>query len=614
MLRLLVVASLAATTCAAPLITKVEPPNWWADHSINPIRVLIRGSGLTGASVEAPAGFTANRVWVNARGTYLLCDLQIPSGIKPGSYPLQIRTHAGSVAAPFSIERALSKANRCQGFSSDDVIYLIMVDRFANGDTANDDPAQSHGLLNRTDSHLYHGGDFQGIIDHLPYLQSLGITAIWITPIYDNTNQPNALQKSEGHAIADYHGYGTVDYYAVEEHFGTMQTLRELVDKAHAHGIKVIQDQVANHVGPYHPWVKDPPKPTWFHGTASEHINETWQIWSIPDPHASEDMKRRVLDGWFANVLPDMNQEDADVARYEIQNAAWWVGMAGFDGIRQDTLPYVPRTFWQSWSAALKGEFPNIRAVGEVFDSNPAIPSFFQGGVKQFDGIDSGIDAVFDFPSMFAMRNVFAGGKAMDALAKVMAEDRLYANANALVPFLGNHDVNRFLSEPGANAAQLKLAFTYLLTMRGTPEIYYGDEIGMRGGEDPDNRRDFPGGWQGDAQNAFDSAGRTQDQKDIFDYVQKLIALRKSLAPLRHGEFVDLGVTDHTWVYERASGAESVIVALNNGGNPENISVSRKRDGDFAGRLGNVEKLSIHNGAGAIHLPPHSVEIFAMTR
>jgi glycosidase len=596
---------------AAPVVSKVEPPNWWAGHAVNPVRMLIHGSGFTGATVNAAPGFSAANVWVNSAGTYLLCDLTIPAGASPGFYPMQILTRDGSANAPFRIDVPLPPEGRFAGFSPDDVIYLIMVDRFANGDPSNDDPAVSHGLFGRANSHLYHGGDLQGIIDRLPYLKSLGVTAIWITPIYDNTNEPNALQKANGEPIADYHGYGTIDYYGVEEHFGSMKTLRRLVNAAHADGIKVIQDQVANHVGPYHPWVKDLPKLDWFHGTAAEHINETWQIWSLPDPHAAVDLKKRVLDGWFADVLPDMNQEDLDVARYEIQNALWWVGMTGFDGIRQDTLPYVPRTFWQNWSAALKRQYPNLRAVGEVFDQNPAIPSFFQSGVKQFDGIDSGIDSVFDFPSFYAMRDVFAHAKPMDTLAKILAEDRLYANPSVLVPFLGNHDVKRFMSEPGANATQLELAFTCLLTMRGTPEIYYGDEIGMRGGDDPDNRRDFPGGWRSDTQNAFEASGRTAEQAAIFDYVQKLIALRKKLTPLRRGEFADLGVTDNTWAFARTSGPDTVIVAFNNGAAPANVAIRYGRDGEFTGQLDATATLSIRNGQGTVHLPEHSAEIFA---
>jgi glycosidase len=220
-----------------------------------------------------------------------------------------------------------------------------MPDRFANGDPANDDPPVSRGMYDRAKSRYYHGGDFRGVIQHLPYLKDLGVTAIWLTPIYDNVNHLNQREKYEGQAITDYHGYGTVDFYGVEEHFGSLDDYRELVDRAHALGMKVIQDQVANHTGPYHPWVEDPPAPAWFHGTDAQHLSNSWRTWTLIDPHASPVAQASTLDGWFVGILPDLNQDDPEVARYLIQNTLWWIGRSGIDGIRQDTVPYVPRRF-----------------------------------------------------------------------------------------------------------------------------------------------------------------------------------------------------------------------------------------------------------------------------
>jgi glycosidase len=611
--RALLLLIATALQAAMPEVSKVAPPNWWPGHSLNPVRLLIHGNGLTAAKVSAPPGLTTSRVWINDAGTYLFVDLTIARGSKPGNYPLQIRTADGSTTAPFRLDTPLSRLGRFQGFSPDDIIYLIMPDRFANGDPTNDDPAISRGLFDRHNAHFYHGGDLQGVIDHLPYLKSLGVTAIWVTPVYDNTNKLNQLQAVNGNPIADYHGYGATDYYAVEEHFGTLELLRKLVDVAHGLGLKVIQDQVANHVGPSHPWVTDPPKPTWFHGTAAHHINETWQIWTVPDPHASQQMKRNVLDGWFADVLPDMNQEDPDVAQYEIQNTLWWMGVAGFDGIRQDTLPYVPRAFWHNWSAALKSEYPNVRSVGEVFDANPAVPSSFQSSPEAKSPLDTGVDSVFDFPSFFNIRDVFAKGADIDTASKTLAQDRLYSNPAALVTFLGNHDVARFMSEPGATLEKLKLAFTFLLTARGIPCIYYGDEIAMRGGNDPDNRRDFPGGWTEDKRNAFEARARTPEEGQVFDYVQKLAHLRSQLQPLRRGAFVELAVGSSTWAYAREAAGQTVIVAINNGSVPVNTTIPYERDGEFIGQLGVAHFLRINNRGGSVHLPPHSAEIFVQT-
>ena len=595
---------------ASPSVSKVEPPNWWPGHTLNPVRLLIRGTDLRGATVSAPGGLQAANVRANDKGSYLFVDVRIDRGLQPGSYPLRIHTAHGDTTAPFSLAAPLLPAGRFQGFSSDDVIYLIMPDRFANGDPSNDDPAISKGLFDRKNPHSYHGGDLQGVIDHLPYLKALGVTALWLTPVYDNTNEPNRQQAVGGRPISDYHGYGTVDYYGIEEHFGTFELLRRLVDQAHALGLKVIQDQVANHVGPGHPWAADPPAPDWFHGTAAHHINEAWQIWTLPDPHASAALKTSVTEGWFADVLPDMNQENNDVAQYEVQNALWWVGTAGFDGIRQDTLPYVGRRFWRDWSAALKRQYPSLRAVGEVFDGDPAIPSFFQGGAARNDGIDTGVDSVFDFPIFFNIRDVFAKGADLDTIPKTLAKDRLYAHPERLVTFLGNHDVARYMSEQGATVENLKLAWTFLFTLRGIPSLYYGDELGMTGDADPENRRDFPGGWKDDTRNAFDAGGRTADENAVFNHVQKLLAIRAATEALRRGTMTDLAVTSHAWVYARESGSAAAIIAINNGAEAADLEVPWKKNGTYKAQLGVTPDLIVSAGFGKVHLAGHSAEIY----
>lgn len=596
---------------AAPTVTKVEPPNWWTGHSLNPIRLLIRGTGLGGATVIPARGLKADRVATNANGTYLLVDITIPATAVPGEYPLQVNTPEGSVKAPFRVDAPLSPAGRFQGFSPDDVIYLIMPDRFANGDTSNDDPSISRGLYSRADAHAYHGGDLQGIIDHLPYLKALGVTALWLTPIYDNNNHVRANPFHPGALSTDYHGYGAVDYYGVEEHFGNIALLQQLADQAHRVAIKLIQDQVANHTGPSHPWVTDPPTPTWFHGTASHHLKETFNMWDLIDPHASRELVRPVLDGWFADTLPDLNQDDPEVARYEIQNALWWIGAVGFDGIRQDTLPYVPRPFWAQWSAALKRQYPKMCAVGEVMESNPVITSYFQGGKEQSDGIDTGIDSVFDYPAYYSIRDVFAYGKPLNQLIKTVANDRLYPNPATLVTIFGDHDVPRFMSDGKATVQTLKLAFTFLLTARGTPVIYYGDEIGMEGGNDPDNRRDFPGGWTGDTHNAFSREGRTPQESMIFDFVQKLTGLHRNLEPLRRGNMISLAEAKQSWVYARQSKSGTVIVALNNSADAADLKFQLAlKDNTFRSLLGATGDLVFSQGTGSIHLPPFSADIY----
>jgi glycosidase len=616
LLVLLLAGAGAPAGAAPPVVSKVEPPSWWPGHSRNPVRLMLRGKDLAGARLEAGGpGLSVSRATINATGTTLFADLRIEPGAAAGARTLTVVTGEGRASAPFELLPPLARAGGFQGFSPDDVIYLIMPDRFANGDPANDDPARSRGLLDRRRGRYYHGGDLKGIQARLPYLRDLGVTALWLNPVYDNNDRLNERETYDGQPITDYHGYGAVDFYGVDEHLGDLAALRALVAAAHALGIKVIQDQVANHSGPYHAWVADPPTPTWFNGTALRHLANTWQTWSLADPHASPETRRATLDGWFIDILPDLNQGDPETAAYIIQNSLWWVGIAGFDGIRQDTLPYVPRAFWREWMAALKKEHPDLRVVGELFDGDPALVSFYQGGRARFDGIDTGVDTLFDFPLFFALRRAFAEGRPVREVAQVLAHDHLYERPQELVTFLGLHDVARFMNEPGATAEGLQLAFTFLMTTRGTPLVYYGDEIGMPGGNDPDNRRDFPGGWPGDPRDAFSAAGRTPAEEAVFQHVRRLGRLRAELAPLRRGPLVHLLADEQAYAYARTGAGGPVVVVLNNGTAPAEVGFEVAAAGLADGarlqdRLGTLPPLAVRDGRVRVTLPPRSAAIY----
>ena len=606
----------AAAAAPPPEIVKVEPPSWWPGHSIDPVRLLVRGRNLLGAEVTSAAtGLKTGPVKVNEAGTYLFVDVAIDPRAAPGPRAIGIRTAAGAATIPLEILAPLPRQGRFQGFSPDDAIYLLMPDRFANGDPGNDDPAVSKGLLDRTKSRYYHGGDLRGVIDRLPYLKDLGVTAIWLNPWYDNVNHPNQRETYDGQAITDYHGYGAVDFYAVEERLGDLATLREMVDRAHALGIKVIQDQVANHSGPYHPWVADSPTPTWYYGTQAKHLANTWQTWTLQDPHSPPEAQKATLEGWFIDILPDLDQDDPEVARYTIQNTLWWVGVSGLDGIRQDTLPYVHRRFWQEWMAAIKKEHPDLRVVGELFDGDPALVSFYQGGEARFDGLDSGIDTLFDFPTYFEVRDSFARGGSLRKVAMMLARDHLYREASSLVTFLGLHDVPRFMNEPGARVASLRSAFTFLATARGTPLVYYGDEIASPGGGDPDNRRDFPGGWKGDARNAFEAAGRTADEESVHAHVRALLRLRQETPALRRGKTVNLHVADRSWAYARVLDGRAVVVAINTDGAPATLDLPAAPAGLADGarlrdRVGSLGEAAVEGGRLRLTLPPGSSGVF----
>ncbi len=590
----------SGVSAQAPIVEKVDPPSWFAPSTVNPVRILIRGKHLEGARAGC-ARAACTGLKINAAGTYAFLDVALPAGTAAGSIPITLSTSRGRVEVPFRVSRRVPGAGR--GFGPDDVIYLIMPDRFANGDPGNDDPAVSRGMLDRANPRFYHGGDLAGVRQRLPYLKSLGVTAIWLNPIYDNTNTPNRRQSFQGQPITDYHGYGAVDFYGMEERFGDFTGLGDLIAEARRVGIKIILDMVANHTGPYHPWVNDAPTPTWFNGTAGSHLSNNWQIWTLADPYATPAVRERTLSGWFADVLPDLNQDDPEVARYIIQNSLWWIGVTGADGIRQDTWPYVPRRFWRDWMTALKREFPRLTVVGEVWDGNPALVSFFEGGKLQPDGIDDKVDYLFDFPLFYPMRRAFAEGRDVREVAQMLSHDRLYRNPSNLVTFLGLHDVQRFMAEPGATPTGLKLAFTFLLTTRGIPLIYYGDEIGMPGGNDPDNRRDFPGGWPGE-RNAFEAANRTRDEQEIFQHVQKLLGLR-SIRPELRGRATQMLVADpQTLVYRRGP----TVVAINN----DTASVTLKVPGAVPGSdlLGICQAPRPASGVTEITVPARSGCVF----
>ena len=399
----------------------------------------------------------------------------------------------------------------------------------------------------------------------------------------------------------------------MDEHFGDLTTLVELVDKAHALGIKIVQDQVANHTGPYHDWVKDPPTPTWFNGTEAEHLNETWQTWTLQDPHSSPEVQRPVLDGWFINLLPDLNQNDPEARRYIIQNTL----VAGRQRDRRDQAGYVAicaAFVLARRMAAIKRQYPKVNVIGETYDEDPAMVSFFQGGVQRFDGIDSGIDTEFDFPLFYAIRHAFAKGKEIKPLAQTLAHDHLYPNAGILVTFLGLHDMLRFMNEDGATREGLMLAQTFLMTTRGTPLLYYGDEIAMRGGPDPDNRRDFPGGFPGDERNGFTDTGRSQDENAVWNHLRRVARLRSELEPLRRGRLVTLSVANYQYAFARVTERQSVIVAFNNASGTAQIEfetapLKLKEGARLVDRLSAAGETRVQGGRLKISLPSRSAAI-----
>lgn len=606
----------------APVVNKVEPPNWWVGLTPE-LMVLLSGKNLQATHAQCNLQeVDVTRTQSSVNGDYLFVWLKFSPELKNGTAVCRITTAKGQTTFEFPLATRKQILGRNLGISLDDVIYLIMPDRFANGDPTNDEPAEYPGSYDRANPRAYHGGDLRGIQEHLTYLKDLGVTTLWLTPIVKNG------------APTDYHGYGAVDLYAVDPHLGTLRDYQELVATAHQQHMKVFFDVVPNHVGPLNPWVKDPPMPDWFHGTAEHHLstsspfkggfygqaekkgNTNDLFEALEDPHGTRQMRENLTDGWFAGVLPDMNTENPVVVQYLIQNSIWWAEVSGLDGYRIDTFPYVPRAFWAVWHQELRRIYPRLSTIGEVFHPDPTVTSFFVGGRKEWDGIDTQLTTVFDYPLYFSLRGVLLNGVPAGRIANVLRQDSLYPHPEYLVPFFGNHDVPRFVSATGATLDKLKLAFGLTLTLRGTPELYYGDEIGMPGGGDPDNRRDFPGGWSEDAHNAFTREGRTPEQQGIFEYVQTLLRLRREHGALREGNLWHLTSDDSSYVFLRENDEEKFVIAFQDGTGPKTVKISLE---DTPG-MGAAAIFSLLGTAQAdlagnqlkLALPPQSFSIFSL--
>jgi glycosidase len=567
---------------AKPVITKIDPPNWFTQ--LPDSLLLVHGEHLENTTFTLRnTGARISETSTSPNGHWAFLTF-VTATAQPGTLEIVAKNIHGTTSATYTLSVRRSMVEQPKGFNSADVMYLIMPDRFADGDKANDKLANFRDPDDRSLGYSYHGGDLRGIQEHLDYLQQLGVTTLWTTPLYDNS----AAQSGQS-----YHGYSATDMYAVDPHFGSMEDYRALVAAAHARGMKVVLDTVPNHVGPAHPWVKDSPTPDWFHGTAASHIKVDDDFASVTDPTATTARRNVLLNGWFADILPDLNQDNPLVAQYLLQNAIWWIESAGLDGLRIDTFPYVPRSFWHDYNEQLHAFYPHLTDVGEVFNKDAHIVSFFAGGRAHTgsDGTyDTLLDTPFDYPMYFAMRAALTHQAPMTAISDVLKSDGLYAHPEQLVTFIGNHDTKRFISEPGANPAALRLAFGLLATLRGMPQLYYGDELDMKGGDDdPSNRKDFPGGFSGATSNAFIPAGRSPEQAATFDWVSRLMSFRHDSTALRCGGLQVLSSNEDWLVFVRdsshapvtgcspAADDQRILVAVHRSAKPDALTVDLKQ-------------------------------------
>lgn len=595
----------ASLNAQAPHIDKIDPPNWWIN--LPAPMLLVKGEHLAGARFTAGT-LPIERTSISENGHWAELWLG-KDATTAGVITLKAETQQGKTQVPFRFEARRAANDGFAGFSSRDVMYLIMIDRFADGDHSNDGPDAKDSInsaaakAERALPRGWHGGDLRGIADHLDYLQALGITTVWITPVYQN-HSPDA-----------YHGYSATDMYAVDEHFGSLEDLKALSKALHARGMKLVLDTVPNHVGPRHPWVDDSPEPTWFHGTKENHTEARMDFQPLINPYAPWRDQRDITEGWFVNLLPDNNQENPTVAKYLIQNAIWWIEEAGLDGLRIDTFSYVGREFWNQFNSQLHALYPNLTSVGEISNPDPQIVSSFAGGVTR-NGVDTGLWTPLDFPLHYAIRDAFTGRGSMQELEAVLRQDALYPHPERLTPFIDNHDLIRFASEPGGTLQANKLAMAFLLTVRGMPHLYSGDEIYMEGYQDPDNRRDFPGGFSDAKNSAFQVSTRTPAQTEMFNWTHDLLSLRKKTPALLDGGMQILYASYDSIVYVRTERAQRILIAIHRGNEGVALHVNTAQtdlDGRSTGsRLFGQGTIQAEKDGVTIELPPNGVLIFSV--
>ncbi|MFT5144178.1 MAG: glycosidase [Rhodothermales bacterium] len=545
---------LAAPAMAqAPSVDKVEPPNWWVGMQWDELQLMIYGENLGGltASFEDPA-LTVTGVHTLESTSYGFVDFRVPADLEPGTYALNLRTAGGSVRVDYEIRTRAPLAGRNQGFSKDDVVYLITPDRFANGDRSNDSVDGLREEYDPTKPGMRHGGDLQGIIDHLDYLEDLGVTTLWLNPVLENNGR------------SSYHGYAATDLYKIDARFGSNADYRRFVDEAHARGLKVIFDHVNNHIGINHSWMSDLPAASWINGTAQTPGAHYKLAPTDPyaDPHSAE-----LLRGfWFVPGMPDLNQRDPFVATYRIQNTLWWLEFSGLDGIREDTYPYPDQAFMARWAKVLLEEFPDLNIVGEIWEDAPGYLAMFQAESKIKRDFETNLPSVMDFALMEAMRKYVRGEGTLKQIYTVFAQDFLYSDPDNILTFFDNHDVSRAIFEAKGHPLRVRQMLAVLLTSRGIPQLLYGTELGMMGGASHvELRADMPGGFPGDERSVFGAAGRTEEENAMFNFTRGLLHARRDNPALRQGALVHYP-TDwrgDTYKYLRITDDQTILVLVN---------------------------------------------------
>ncbi len=552
---------LAQSPTAMPTAPTVEPPHWWVGMETRTLQLMLHAPDIARwtPSLRHPGVRLVGTQTTN-NPNYLFVNLELAKNAQPGTLKLVLaRKGQSAITVPYSLRARRAGSAQRQGFGSQDAIYLIMPDRFANGDAANDVVPGMGDVTDRALPSARHGGDLKGMTQHLDYVRDMGFTMVWPTPLNENKQ-----------ANYSYHGYALTDYYKVDPRFGTNEDFRAYVAAAKQRGLGVIQDIVVNHIGSGHRWMQDMPAADWINYQGQGYTPTNNRHITVQDPYAAASDRALFLDGWFDTQMPDMNQRNPLVARYLIQNTLWWIEYADLSGVREDTYPYADPQFLKAWSDAVMQEYPRFNIVGEEMNLNSALLAYWQKGKVNHDGYQSGLPSLMDFPISDAMPAILQEPDGWDTglgrLYELLAGDFVYPDPMNLMMMPDNHDRARIFSVLNENLDLWKTQMIFTTTTRGYPQIFYGTEVLMKSPKVRDDgllRGDFPGGWAGDTVNAMTGTGLSADQKDAQTTLRKLLQWRKGNSAVTRGKLTHYIPEGCTYVYFRHDAARTAMVVIN---------------------------------------------------
>lgn len=565
------------TVNAAVKVDRIDPTNWFVGMKNPSLQLMVYGEGIRSAEVTTDyAGVKVDSIVRLGSPNYLLVYLNLKDA-KPGEMTLQFKNGKSTKKVKYELKAREKRGEERMGFTNADVLYMLMPDRFADGDPKNNDiKGMNTYKTDRSQPSLRHGGDLEGIRQHLDYFNELGVTALWFTPVLEN-NSP------DGNGFSTYHGYATTDYYRVDPRFGTNEEYRRLTDEAHAKGLKVVMDMIFNHCGFEHPWVNDMPSKDWLNTpdwlydrkdktkpeTNEKYLQTSYKLTPIVDPYASEVDFKETVDGWFVPTMPDLNQRNPHVIKYLIQNSEWWIETVGIDGIRMDTYPYADADAMALWMKTLDEEYPNFNVVGETWVTEPAYTATWQKDSKLAKK-NSYLKTVMDFSfydkiNQAKREDTDGFNTGLNRIYNNFVYDYLYPNPSSVMAFIENHDTDRFLGN-GKDSTALKQALAILLTANRIPQLYYGTEVLMNGTKevtDGNVRKDFPGGFPGDEHNAFTAEGRTRAENAMFTWLSRLLHWRQDNDVIIKGKQTQFTPYNGIYVIARQYGGKTVLTVVN---------------------------------------------------